>query len=91
MAATQAVADAIAVKDFSKAAELRGSEFAEYRDCYLMTTATDQPRLRLPPQKQINVAILHCGAPAGGMNSATRAAVAYCLSRGHKPWAIHNG
>ena len=39
----------------------------------------------------MNIAIIHVGAPAGGMNSATRAAVAYCLSRGHKPWAIHNG
>lgn len=39
----------------------------------------------------MNIAIIHVGAPAGGMNSATRAAVAYCLSRGHTPWAIHNG
>ena len=39
----------------------------------------------------MNVAIIHVGAPAGGMNSATRAAVAYCLVRGHTPWAIHNG
>lgn len=39
----------------------------------------------------MNIAIIHVGAPAGGMNSATRSAVAYCLSRGHKPWAIHNG
>lgn len=39
----------------------------------------------------MNIAIIHIGAPAGGMNSATRAAVAYCLTRGHKPWAIHNG
>lgn len=39
----------------------------------------------------MNIAIIHVGAPAGGMNSATRAAVAYCLSRGHTPIAIHNG
>lgn len=25
------------------------------------------------------------------MNAATRAAVTYCLSRGHRPFAIHNG
>jgi 6-phosphofructokinase 1 len=25
------------------------------------------------------------------MNSATRAAVAYCLTRGHKPLALYNG
>lgn len=31
------------------------------------------------------------GAPAGGMNAATRTAVRYCLRRGHRPFAIHNG
>lgn len=31
------------------------------------------------------------GAPAGGMNAATRAAVRYCLRKGHTPLAIHNG
>lgn len=39
----------------------------------------------------MKIAIIHVGAPAGGMNSATRAAVAYCLSRGHTPIAVHNG
>ncbi|KAL2002167.1 hypothetical protein VTN02DRAFT_522 [Thermoascus thermophilus] len=39
----------------------------------------------------MRVAIIHVGAPAGGMNPATRAAVAYCLTRGHTPLAIHNG
>jgi len=33
----------------------------------------------------------HVGAPAGGMNAATRAATAYCLTRGHTPIALHNG
>jgi 6-phosphofructokinase 1 len=31
------------------------------------------------------------GAPAGGMNAATRAAVRYCVHQGHTPLAIHNG
>jgi 6-phosphofructokinase 1 len=39
----------------------------------------------------MRVAIIHVGAPAGGVNAATRAAVAYCLTRGHNPIAIHNG
>lgn len=39
----------------------------------------------------MRIAIIHVGAPAGGMNAATRAAVAYCLTRGHTPVAIHNG
>jgi 6-phosphofructokinase 1 len=47
--------------------------------------------MRLPEDKQMRIAIVHVGAPAGGMNPATRAAVGYCLTRGHKPIAIHNG
>lgn len=39
----------------------------------------------------MRIAIVHVGAPAGGVNAATRAAVAYCLTRGHTPIAIHNG
>jgi 6-phosphofructokinase 1 len=39
----------------------------------------------------MRIAIVHVGAPAGGMNPATRAAVSYCLTRGHTPIAIHNG
>jgi 6-phosphofructokinase 1 len=31
------------------------------------------------------------GAPAGGMNAATRAIVRYCLRQGHTPLTIHNG
>ena len=39
----------------------------------------------------MRIAFVHVGAPAGGMNAATRAAVAYCFARGHTPIAIHNG
>ncbi|TKA59687.1 ATP-dependent 6-phosphofructokinase [Cryomyces minteri] len=41
--------------------------------------------------QRMRVGIIHVGAPAGGMNATTRAAVAYCLSRGHTPVALHNG
>lgn len=39
----------------------------------------------------MRVGIIHVGAPAGGMNAASRAAVAYCLARGHTPVALYNG
>lgn len=39
----------------------------------------------------MRIAIIHVGAPAGGMNAATRAATAYCLARGHTPIAFYNG
>jgi len=31
------------------------------------------------------------GAPAGGMNAATRALARYCIQQGHTPVAVHNG
>lgn len=89
--ATLSVAVAIKNKDFDSAMALRNAEFAEYNRIYLMTTNIDSPELKLPEDKRLRVGIIHVGAPAGGMNSATRAAVAYCLARGHKPIALHNG
>lgn len=47
---TQEVAEAIKVKDYKRALDLRGPEFAEYHKAYMMTTATDQPALLLPKE-----------------------------------------
>lgn len=91
VALTKAVTAAIESKNFDKAMELRDVEFKDYYNSYMITTSTDHPRLRLPQEKRMRIAIIHVGAPAGGMNPATRAAVAYCLARGHTPIAIHNG
>ncbi|KAL8648989.1 MAG: hypothetical protein Q9226_005766 [Calogaya cf. arnoldii] len=89
---TLEVAKAIEAKDFARAMHLRDAEFAEYHSAYTTTTATGtQPEQRLPKDKQLRIGIIHVGAPAGGMNAATRAAVAYCLTRGHTPVALHNG
>ncbi len=48
---TQEVAKAIELKEFDRALDLRGAEFAEYYNAYMTTTATDQPDLRLPENK----------------------------------------
>lgn len=47
---TQEVAAAIEAKEFKRALDLRGPEFSEYHMAYMMTTATDQPALRLPKE-----------------------------------------
>ncbi len=39
----------------------------------------------------MRIGFINVGAPAGGMNAAIRAGVAYCRTRGHEPIAIHNG
>ncbi|KOS46735.1 hypothetical protein ACN38_g2352 [Penicillium nordicum] len=89
--ATKDVTGKIDKKDFDVAMELRDPEFKEYYNAYLTTATQDDPKMILPEGKRMRIAIIHVGAPAGGMNQATRAAVAYCLTRGHTPLAIHNG
>ncbi|EGO24314.1 hypothetical protein SERLADRAFT_361445 [Serpula lacrymans var. lacrymans S7.9] len=90
VAMTRAVADAIAAKDFTKAMSLRDPEFCESLDGFFSTAALYKEK-QLPESKRMRVAIMHMGAPAGGMNAATRAAVRYCIRQGHTPIAIHNG
>ncbi|GAB5588197.1 6-phosphofructokinase [Umbelopsis nana] len=51
----------------------------------------DDTTMRLPEHQQMRIAILHVGAPAGGMNAATRTIVRYALNRGHKPLGVYNG
>lgn len=88
---TKEVAERIKAKDFEFAMNMRDSEFKEYHRAYINTTTVDHPKQRVPENKRMRIAIIHVGAPAGGMNPATRAAVGYCLTRGHTPIAIHNG
>ena len=89
--ATNELTKAIKDKDFDRAMVLRGEEFKEYYEAYLTTTSPAQHNRRERHEGHMNVAIIHVGAPAGGMNSATTAAVAYCLAQGYTPWAVHNG
>ncbi|GES63262.1 6-phosphofructokinase pfkA [Aspergillus terreus] len=89
--ATKEVTQHIQNREFETAMALRDSEFKEYYDAYRNTATPDHPKMLLPKEKRMRIAIIHVGAPAGGMNQATRAAVSYCLTRGHTPLAIHNG
>lgn len=78
-------------KDFDGAMSLRDAEFEEYHRVYVATTKPDDPQVKVAEDKRMKIAIIHVGAPAGGMNAATRAAALYCLSRGHRAFAVHNG
>ena len=88
---TQDVAKHIEERNFEAAMRGRDAEFEEYWQAFNITTATDKSDMLLPPDQRMRVGIIHVGAPAGGMNAATRAAVAYCLTKGHTPVALHNG
>ncbi|KAF5377378.1 hypothetical protein D9757_008030 [Collybiopsis confluens] len=89
VAMTRAVSAAIEAKDFEKAMSYRDPEFKESFEGFLSTSTLEQKKL--PVEQRIKVAIMHMGAPAGGMNAATRAAVRYCVRYGHTPIAVHNG
>ncbi|KAI5295512.1 6-phosphofructokinase, alpha subunit [Ascosphaera acerosa] len=88
---TQRVAEAINNQDFQTAMALRDAEFKDTHRTYINITTPQHKRMLLPPEKRMRIAIIHVGAPAGGMNPATRAAVNWCYVRGHTPIAIHNG
>ena len=88
---TKQVATAIENRDFDKAISLRDSEFIELYENFLATTIEDDGSQFLPEDERLNIGIVHVGAPSAALNAATRAATLYCLSRGHKPYAIMNG
>ncbi|KAJ7127033.1 phosphofructokinase domain-containing protein [Mycena epipterygia] len=90
VAMTKAVTKAIEEKDFEQAMRLRDPEFRESLEGFIATSSLSKSK-KLPASKRMRIAIMHMGAPAGGMNAATRAAVRYCISHGHTPLAIHNG
>ncbi|KAI9038028.1 pyrophosphate-dependent phosphofructo-1-kinase [Aspergillus affinis] len=91
VALTKEANASLQAKDFDKAMQLRDPEFMEHHRAYRRLSTADHPRTMLPQEKRMRIAIVHVGNPAAGMNPATRAAVAYCLTKGHTPIAIHNG
>lgn len=88
---TKSVARAIAAKDFGKVLSLRDPEFIEHYQNYLAINAADHYSPQLAADKRLKIAIVNVGAPAGGINSAVYSMASYCLSQGHKPYAIFNG
>jgi 6-phosphofructokinase 1 len=88
---TKEVPDAIVAKDFVKVRQLRDAEFNENMNLFSILNSIDQPQLLLPKEQRLNIGIIHVGAPCGGMNSAARAAIGYCIARGHTPIGFYNG
>ncbi|KAL2918906.1 6-phosphofructokinase, alpha subunit [Polyrhizophydium stewartii] len=89
---THSVAEAISRRDFKLAMDLRDPDFTSAFDTYIESTLLGGPgKHEIPEIKRLRIGIIHCGAPAGGMNAATRIAARLCLNRGHTPLAIRNG
>ncbi|KAJ2685710.1 6-phosphofructokinase, alpha subunit [Coemansia spiralis] len=89
---TGQVAQAIESKDFARAISLRSAAFSKQLKSYKeIANFNPDSKMKLPEHLRLRIAILHAGAPAGGMNTATRSAVRLCLNRGHTPLGVHNG
>lgn len=88
---TRDVARAVKAKDFEKALSARGSEFVEYLEAFSSVASLFDEHTQIAPEQRMRVGIIHMGAPAGGMNAATRALARYCIRQGHTPLAVHNG
>ncbi len=87
---TQAVAEAIASKDYERAMDLRSSSFKDaFRTLKTMVRALPHPVE--PGQNRFRIAVLHAGAPAPGMNTAARAAIRLGLDQGHIMLGVRNG
>ncbi|OLY80586.1 ATP-dependent 6-phosphofructokinase [Smittium mucronatum] len=89
---TSLVSKEISNKNFTRALELRSSSFLNQLKYYKeIATFHIDGRDLVPQNKRLNIAIIHVGAPAGGINLATRSAVRLCINRGHTPLLVHNG
>ena len=85
---TRSVSEAIKGGDFDKAFCLRDAYFkANYRLVESLKVRHD----RREHEKRFNIGLINVGAPCGGMNSANRAVVHYCLNQGHRILGIYNG
>merc|ERR1719259_1290741 len=95
---TQAVARAMADKDFEEAVKMRGRSIARNLETYKMLTRNKPPE-HVPGQEPTgkvqrggyNLAVLHVGAPACGMNAAVRSFVRNCIFRGDNVYGVHDG
>ena len=90
VAKTHQVAEVIAAQDYETAMAMRGGSFSDsFR--ILRTLLRAQPHAPKPGQRQLRLAVLHCGGPAPGMNTAVRAAVRLGMDKGHTMLAVKNG
>jgi 6-phosphofructokinase 1 len=87
---TQEVAKAIEAKDYNRAMDLRTTSF---RDAFqtLKTMIRALPHQPDPSVQHFRIGVLNAGAPAPGMNTASRAAIRLGLDQGHSMLGIANG
>ena len=87
---THAVAEAIGEDDYERAMDLRSSSFKDsWRTVRTIMRAL--PHAPKPGQKRFRIGVLNAGAPAPGMNTASRTFIRLGLDKGHIMLGINNG
>ena len=87
---THLVAEAIAAEDYERAMDLRSSSFKEsWRTVRTIMRAL--PHAPTPGQKRFRIGVLNAGAPAPGMNTASRTFIRLGLDQGHIMLGVSNG
>ncbi|NDJ60368.1 MAG: 6-phosphofructokinase [Chloroflexi bacterium] len=87
---THSVAEMIEKQQYAEAMRLRGGSFADSVQI-LNTLMRASAHRNHADHKQLRIAVMHCGAPAPGMNTAVRAAVRLALDEGHTVLGVQNG
>jgi len=90
VSATKSVQAAMEVRDFKRAAALRGRSFLNNLNSFNLLRKTIEGSSGEENTGR-NLAVVHIGAPAGGMNAATRAFVKTAVWKGYGVKAVHNG
>ncbi len=87
---TLAVAEAVNSGDYERAMSLRSTSFKDAFQTF-KTMVRALPHPIDPAKKRFRIAVMNAGAPAPGMNTATRAAIRLGLDKGHVMLGVHNG
>lgn len=89
---TRSVSEAMVNLDFEKAFSMRDPDFrSNYGIWKLMHRGVDGLLQLENLQRRLTIGIIHCGAPAGGMNAATVGVFLYGMSKGFKVLGVYNG
>eukprot|EP01136_Pigoraptor_vietnamica_P032052 Opistho-1_new@93417 len=89
---TQEVPQAIQACNYDRAMHLRGDYFKEDFEILKRVNCIEcTDPLSLNGKEPLNFLLLHCGAPAAGMNAAARAAVRIGIHSGHTVYGVKDG
>lgn len=87
---TAQAAQCLAAGRYEAVQRMRGGSFVEALETY-KTLARACPHPPPPARRQCRFAVLNAGAPAPGMNTATRVAVRLLLDAGHQVLGVRGG